>query len=181
MQQIIPVDPDSRLWHVQDLLPPEQAAEILSVDWLSLEQETGPSNLDLRRQIYWNDPVTQRVSQYINDQLPEINRQLGTAFKQSGGHCWIDLPGFTCSMHTDGHLANSMQIYWSVPGPEYGTGFYTYKNIDSLLYQFESLPNTGYLMLNHPNPDGSQPLQWHAMLNPVPADTIRVTSYWQFR
>jgi hypothetical protein len=74
-----------------------------------------------------------------------------------------------------------MQLYWTVPGPDWGTGFYRYKDPDSLLYQFESRPNSGYIMLNHLNPDGSQPLLWHAMLNPVPAGHIRVTSYWQFK
>jgi hypothetical protein len=169
-----------RLWQVTNLLPELQAQEILDVDWLSLTSDPAETNLNLRRQIAWDDPVKQHVGQYINDQLPAINLALGTEFAQAGGHFWIDLPGFTCSMHTDGHLANSMQIYWITPGAEYGTGFYTYKNVNSLLYQFESRPNLGYIMLNHLNADGSQPLQWHAMLNPVPPGSIRVSSYWQF-
>jgi hypothetical protein len=176
--QLLPVDGLGRLWQVQDLLPAEQLAEIQAVDWSSLQQE--PANLALRRQIAWNDPVTQRIGSYINQLLPEINQQLGTRFAQSGGHFWIDQPGFTCSLHTDGHLATAMQIYWLAPGACYGTGFYQFKDPDTLLYQFESRPNTGYIMLNHANDDGSQPLLWHAMLNPVPEGTVRVSSYWYF-
>ena len=84
------------------------------------------------------------------------------------------------ALHTDGHVPTAMQLYWTVPGTEFGTGFYHYKNLDAILYQFDSRPNSGYIMLNHLNPDGSQPLLWHAMLNPVPANTVRVSSYWRF-
>jgi hypothetical protein len=170
-----------RLWQVSDLLPPAQAEEILATNWHSLAH--GPSSgqeLWPRLQVAWDDPHAQCYSGYINACLPEINRALGTEFEQSRGHFWIDLPGFACSMHTDGHLANSMQVYWTMPGAEYGTGFYHHKRQDSLLYQFASVPNSGYIMLNHAELDGSQPLQWHAMLNPVPEGTIRVTSYWYF-
>jgi hypothetical protein len=163
------------------LLPAIQADEIVATDWNAVA--AGPSDGQeswSRRQIAWNNPVALRYSEYINACLPEINRALGTEFKRSGGHFWIDLPGFTCALHTDGHLANSMQLYWTVPGNDWGTGFYRHKRRDSLFYQFASVPNTGYLMLNHRDPDGSQPLQWHAMLNPVPVGHIRVSSYWQF-
>ena len=181
MPSFAPIDDQSRLWQVRDLLPPAQAEEILATDWTSLgthqihRQETWS-----RRQVAWEDPTAQRYSSYINQLLPEINLALGTEFTSMGGHFWIDLPGFQVPMHTDGHLLNAMQIYWTVPGAESGTGFYRYKNPDSLLYQFRSEPNTGYIMLNHPSADGSQPLLWHAMLNPVPAGQIRVSSYWQF-
>jgi hypothetical protein len=181
MSQFRAVDPEQRVWQVEDLLPQDQAAEITATDWLDLAwdftagQESWP-----RRQIHYNDPEVQRYSGYIAQQLPQINQALGTEFKQCSGHFWVDQPGFTVPLHTDGHVPNAMQLYWVVPGPEYGTGFYTYKNTAALLYQTQSLPNSGYIMLNHLNADGSQPLLWHAMLNPVPAGHIRVSSYWRF-
>lgn len=175
------LDEESRLWLVEDLLPADQVDEIVATDWNAVA--TGPSGGQeswSRRQIAWNNPIALRYSEYINACLPEINRALGTEFKRAGGHFWIDLPGFTCALHTDGHLANAMQLYWVVPGNDWGTGFYRHKRQDSLFYQFASVPNSGYIMLNHLEPDGSQPLQWHAMLNPVPMGHIRVSSYWQF-
>ena len=181
MPTIRSVDSASRLWSVEDLLPAEQAQELAAVDWMSLAwsliggQESWP-----RRQIVWNDPTAQRFGQYINAQLPQINQALGTDFARSGGHFWVDLPGFCMPLHTDGHVPNAMQMYWIMPGPEWGTGFYHYKRTDSLMYQCVSRPNSGYIMLNHLAPDGSQPLLWHAMLNPVPEGTIRVSSYWRF-
>ena len=179
MTHFIPVV-QGRLWQVEDLLPPAQAEEIRATEWFALTQEPGPANLDHRRQITWSDPHAQRYSEYINCCLPEINQALSTEFVRMSGHFWIDLPGFECALHTDGELANSMQLYWCVPGDEWGTGFYHFKDPEQLLYQFRSRPNSGYIMLNHTEPDGSQPLQWHAMLNPVPKGTIRVTSYWYF-
>lgn len=181
MPKFAQVDSEGRLWQVTDLLSAEQVQAILAVDWTSLATvKTPQQHFWLRKQVPWNDPAVEPFVQAINSQLPAINQAIGTTFTQSGGHFWVDQPGFACPMHTDGELQNSMQIYWIVPGAEYGTGFYNNKRGD-LLYQFASLVNTGYLMLNHPNADGSQPLMWHAMLNPVPEGTIRVSSYWQFK
>jgi len=181
MSQFTPVDDRSRLWQVQNLLPADQAEEIVATDWMALATSLSSGQETwARRQVLWNDPQSQRYSSYINQQLPKINLALGTQFTQAGGHFWIDLPGFAVALHTDGHVSNAMQLYWTVPDPDLGTGFYRYQNLDSLLYQFRSNPNSGYIMLNHPEPDGSQPLLWHAMLNPVPDGSIRVTSYWRF-
>lgn len=170
-----------RLWAVNNLLTDDQVADLLTTDWMSLPWEKSPQQRHWqRRAILWNDSTAQRLSAYISSQLDTINQAIGTEFTQAAGQFWVDQPGFTVPMHTDGHLANSLQMYWIAPTEEYGTGFYHYKNQDSLLYQFESHCNTGYLMLNHPNADGSQPLQWHGMFNPVPEGHIRVSSYWQF-
>lgn len=170
-----------RIWQVTNLLPSEQVKEILATDWPSLEWVKGQKQEHwIRRQVAWNDPTAQQLGSYITKQLPAINQGIGTEFKTAAGFFWIDEPGFTVPMHTDGHLANSLQMYWIAPDETYGTGFYNYKNPDSLLYQFLSRPNTGYLMLNHPNTDGSQLLQWHGMFQPVPTGHIRVSSYWQF-
>ena len=73
-----------------------------------------------------------------------------------------------------------MQIFWVAPGKQYATQFYKSKNANDPITQLEFVPNTGYLMLNMLNEDGSQPLNWHGMLNKVPADTFRVTSYTTF-
>jgi hypothetical protein len=181
MSRFAQVDDRGRLWQVSDLLPKAQAEEILSTDWSCLA--TGPSGGQetwRRRQVAWDDAHALQYGGYINRCLPAINQALGTEFTRTSGHFWIDLPGFAVAMHTDGHVTTAMQLYWTVPGPEWGTGFYYFKNPNTLLYRFASVPNSGYIMLNHTDPDGSQPLLWHAMLNPVPEGHIRVSSYWYF-
>ena len=55
--------------------------------------------------------------------------------------------------------------------------FYHHKNLDSVRYQVEFAPNNGYIMINQPDSSGTQPLLWHAMMNPVPQNDYRVTSY----
>ena len=118
MAIIIPVDDRARLWSVQDLLPPDELADIMATDWSSLAwSPSGGQETWARRQVNWDDATAQRFGQYINAQLPEINRALGTEFRQCRGHFWIDQPGFTVPLHTDGHVPNAMQIYWIVPGP----------------------------------------------------------------
>jgi len=181
MTTFIPVDSDGRLWQVNNLLSEEQVQHITQINWQSARTDRAQGqHFWLRKQVVWDDPVVQLPARWHDDKLAQINSAAGTDFVHAGGVFWIDYPGFDCAMHTDGHLPNSLQMYWIVPGPDYGTGFYRYRSRDSLLYQFSSVVNTGYLMLNHLNPDGSQPLLWHAMFNPVPEGFIRVSSYWQF-
>lgn len=177
--QILPVDRTGRLFQVRDLLPLEQVKEIQQIDWLSLSWERNVPGWP-RRKIQQSNPEILLLDQRINDLVPEINHLLNTNFRTADGAWWLDEPGFTVGIHTDGQLPAAMQIYWIIPGAEYGTGFYLYKNCSEVQHQFLSVPNTGYLMLNHPGDHGEQPLLWHGMLNPVPEHTIRLSSYWYF-
>lgn len=81
MSQFSPVDDRGRVWQVQDLLPANQANEIVVTNWNAVA--TGPSigqESWKRRQIAWNDPVALRYGEYIDACLPKINRALGTDF-----------------------------------------------------------------------------------------------------
>lgn len=179
MMQITPVDDLKRLWQVTDLVLPEELADILSIDWLSVATKPCPGQESWKRRLLdWDHPEVVKVNQYIRNKLPEINAALGTNYTEFYGHFWLDEPGFDVILHTDGELPNAMQMYWVMPDENYGTGFYFYKNPNTLQHQFMSYPNTGYILLNHVNEDGSQPLFWHGMLNPVPEGTYRLSSYW---
>jgi len=182
---VVPVDHTRRLWAIYDLLGEEKKNYILGLPWNTFAwsrgggQETWP-----RRQLDPDVPEVMLASGWICECLSDINQALGTKFSRSWGIWWLDEPGFSCNLHTDGHLPNAMQIFWVSPNnsDQYGTGFYHYKNSSNsyIRHQFYSRPNNGYLMLNHAEPDGSQPLQWHAMLNIVPENTWRLSSYWFF-
>jgi hypothetical protein len=179
MVDIQPVDELKRLWQVKDLLDPDQLTDLLSIDWLSVGWKRGPGQESWKRRLLdWDHPEVIRVNKHIHEQLPKINQALGTDYTNFGGQFWLDEPGFDVVLHTDGELLNAMQMYWIMPDENYGTGFYFYKSPNSLQYQFMSCPNTGYILLNHVNQDGSQPLFWHGMLNPVPDGTYRLSSYW---
>lgn len=172
---------DDRLWHVQDFVTGAELDDIIQQPWLELKWIKQENQIDWpRRRILPDNPNIARVTDYIRKRLPEINQALQTNFSSCDGHWWVDMPGFTCSMHTDGHLPNSMQLFWVAPDETFGTGFYYYKNTRSLRYQFLSRPNSGYIMLNHSDEDGSQPLQWHGMFNPVPSNKYRLSSYFYF-
>ena len=77
------------------------------------------------------------------------------------------------------------------PNENLGTSFYNTVNRDdltmigwmskieqSLLVKFKSIPNTGYVMLNYPETDGTTPLLWHNMNVPVPENSIRLSCYY---
>ncbi len=179
MTDIVPIENTRRLWQVSDLVSPDELNDILSVDWLSGSWRRGPRQESWKRRLLdWDHPEVIRVNKLIEKQLPVINSALGTNYTNFGGQFWLDEPGFDVVLHTDGELPNAMQMYWVMPDETYGTGFYFYKSSNTLQYQFMSYPNTGYILLNHANEDGSQPLFWHGMFRTVPEGSYRLSSYW---
>lgn len=181
MSTITPVEPTHRLWQVTDFLPPTQAADVLATDWLNMPWRRGYMQEHWhRRAIDIDHPIIQRLNSYVHDQIPRLNQQFGTNYVRGLGLWWLDEPGFTVDIHTDGHLNNSLQLSWIAPDDSYGTRFYSDKAGKQLIYQALGRANTGYIMLNHLNEDGSQPLHWHGMPKPVPENTFRLCNYWQF-
>lgn len=183
--QITPVT--DRLFQVADLLPQELVNRILAKDWLAADHQKQKMQLDwLRRALTIDaDPVLIEANDYIASLQPQIAELCNIKFERviNRGNTvwWLDEPDFTVGMHTDGELRSTMQIYWVSPSDKLGTIFTEVGDWKTEPYkQFVPEVNTGYIMLNGPNPDGSQPLIWHGMLTPVPAGTFRVSSYTTF-
>lgn len=181
MIKITSVEPTHRIWQIEDLLPAAQVAQILALDWINISWHRGLNQEHWpRRWLDQQDPVIRSLNQAVHNLIPEINQVIGTNYARCNSYWWVDEPGFTVSIHTDGEMQNSLQMAWIAPSDDYGTRFYHDRAGNQLMYQSLGRTNTGYIMLNHPNEDGSQPLHWHGMLNPVPDNTYRVSSYYQF-
>lgn len=179
MTEIVDTDNTGRIYQVNNLLTNDEVSVIMNTDWLSLPWERGKGQLHwLRRWLKSCDHID-KLSGYVDSKLNLINQLTGKNFQLMSTQWWVDEPGFTVGMHTDGHLPYTMQLYWDTPSEEYGTVFYYYKSVDSLRYKFLSVPNHGYLMDNHYEND-FQLLHWHSMLNKVPEGKIRVSSYTWF-
>jgi hypothetical protein len=177
--KIYPIDSSRTLWSVENLLDSDEVDQILNLDWPSMPwsrglcQEKWP-----RRAIDTNCEAVVTVSKLISNKLPLINLALNKTYQTFDGIWWLDEPGFTVGLHTDGELPAVMQMYWLVPGDQWGTCFYHYKHKSHLRHQFLSKVNTGYIMLNYPDESGYRELLWHGMTNPVPAGSWRLSSYW---
>jgi hypothetical protein len=176
--QITAVDSDNNLFCVQQVMPDHLVQKVLTMPWLDLpwHRQEGQSLWPRRRihdaAIPWLDEWNQACSAAWG----EIMDFTGSKLNYCGTAFWVDEPGFACSMHTDGEMPGSMQLNW-IGTRELGTCFYWYKNPASLRYQTPFEPNSGYIMINQADESGYRPLMWHAMLNPVPANSFRLTSY----
>ena len=175
-----------RLFQVTELLPQGLVDRLLAKDWLAAPWQKQEMQLDwLRRALTTDsDPLLVEANEYIVLLQPQIEELCNVKFdyRVNRGNTvwWIDEPDFTVGIHTDGELRSTMQIYWVSPTDKLGTIFSDFIDPIDPYKKFVPEANTGYLMLNGPNPDGSQPLLWHGMLNPVPAGTFRVSSYTTF-
>lgn len=177
--KITPIDETGRLFQVTDIVSAELLDDLQQLDWSTVPwtrqpmQESWP-----RRLLDPTHPLLDKVITCINDSLREVSDvcKINIGGIVTTGF-WLDEPGFTVSIHTDGHLPGSMQLFWVMPTEQHGTTFYYSKRDSDVRFSPKSIPNTGYIMLNNLSEDGSQPLHWHGMLNPVPEGTVRVTSY----
>jgi len=173
---IQPVDQEHNLFRITDVFPQHIVDLVMQEDWLNLSwcRQEGQERWSRRRinhsAIAWVDQWHAHMRSIWSD----VERQLGIAIHPyTDTAFWIDEPGFTCPLHTDGEMPGSLHLTWRGPG----TSFYWYKKEDTLRYRVPEQVNAGYIMINMPDSAGSRTLLWHAMLEPVPQDTYRLTSY----
>ena len=176
--QITAVDSDHNLFGVQDVFSSELVDQVLATPWLELpwtrqaEQEHWPRRRICNNAISWIPQWKQELGQCWPMIQQQLNIKLdpymgvGTAF-------WVDEPGFTCDLHTDGAMSGSLHLSWIGTG----TSFYWHKDPATLRYQVPALPNSGYIMINQTDSTGFRKMIWHGMLTPVPENTFRLTSY----
>lgn len=175
--QVTAVDQDCNLFLIEDIFPQALVDQILSTPWLDLpwQRQEGQELWHRRRIIDSSLPWLSQWNQCCQDLWPNISKFIGYDMTQYQGTAWwVDEPGFTCSMHTDGEMPGAMQITW-VGDSNLGTEFYHFKNKNHLRYKFTPKANQGYIMINRPDHTGFRKLQWHAML--VPVQQYRVSSY----
>jgi hypothetical protein len=178
--KITPVDQESNLYHVENLMPESLVEKILATPWLDLPWSVQPGQQALRRRKINNDSIPWLLEWDLacHSVLPDIARAIGHRLDNyTGTAWWLDEPGFVCPLHTDGEIPGAIQLFWIGARIDLGTTFYWYKDRASKRYQFPMQLNTGYVMINKPNQDGYRNLLWHGMLEPVPRNTFRLTSY----
>jgi len=178
---IEPVCP--KLFQVSDILPESVVEEIKNLDWLNLPSEGSPmQELMIRKRIKEDKvPILVKINQLLKNHEKQISQLLNLKFKRINTLWWLDLPGFMSYIHIDSTNCPALQTYWIGPGIEYGTQFYSgYTDLHDpsiLVKGFDFISNTGYLNdLSGPESDKI----YHGMLNPVPENTFRISSYTQF-
>jgi hypothetical protein len=168
-----------RLFIIENFIPDELANKLVDFNWYDVPWQRGLQQEDWpRRQLKFHDTLELvDVSRYIFNNMQQVGDIIGVEYSYPETNWWVDEPGFDVSIHTDGELKATMQLYWGGVGEEYGTVFFNSKRNFDVLHSVPFRFNSGYLMLNELNEDGSQPLLWHGMLNKVPENAFRASSY----
>ena len=172
--QIAAVDSENNLFRIENVFPQHLAKQILETPWTELDwarqgtQEHWPRRLIKESAIPWIN----EWHHYLRQAWDSIGNQIGVELQPYQGTAfWVDEPGFTCAMHTDGELPGGLHLIWIGPG----TKFYWHNNPNTVRYQVPEQPNCGYIMVNQSDINGYRRLLWHDMLTPV--KNFRVTSY----
>ena len=178
---IEPVYP--RLFQVKDILPESVVEEIKNLDWLNLPTDVSPmQELMIRKKIKHEHVLgLTKISQLLEKHSKQIGELLNLKITNVITMWWLDLPGFKSGIHIDSTKYTALQAYWIAPGINYGTHFYSTScgapRPNTLIKGFNFIPNTGYLN-DLTGPDSEK--IYHGMLNPVPENTFRISSYTQF-
>jgi hypothetical protein len=177
--QINPVDEYADLYMVSNIVSSDLEQKVLSTPWMDLEfvkqvgQEHWPRRLIVDKYLPWLDQWQHEILQ----SLLVLEQSLGIKLQPySRTAFWIDEPGFTCGIHTDGEMPGSLHISW-IGDSALGTTFYHSKNSNDVRFRHKFTSNSGYAMINMPDQSGYRHLQWHGMLEPVPKNSYRLTSY----
>jgi len=180
--KITQIDNNPDLFLVENILPSTLLNKIVDEDLWEYDWEDQHMQLGWcrRRLLPSAESPLSKVDNYYNNILDNIEKITNIKFAHK--HCWssfwMDYEGFMCSIHEDGAERDynpllAMQIYLTEADLDLGTVFY-HDNIGAnRRYSFPYKANTGYLMLNHPG-------QWHGMLNKIPANHVRLSSYTYF-
>jgi hypothetical protein len=168
------------LYSVDQVLPEELLKLINSIDWPARPAAKLAIGHGRRRQINYSDHLDHRVSRWCFDDLKQaIELACQVKFthpEQQSFQYWLDQPGFRPARHTDGNLPSAVQIYLQAADRwDLGTAFYPSSNHQDPMHTFNSDPNTGYIMLNQPEP--GRPGLWHDMTQPVPEGVDRLCLY----
>jgi hypothetical protein len=169
------------LYTVDSVFPKHLLSLINSIDWPARPACQLDIGWGLRRQIEHSDVTDHTVNDYCFAELKTaIEQACSVKFTgptaQQGFQYWLDLPGFRPAIHTDGDLPSAVQIYLQpTDRTDLGTAFYHTAQADSEIHQFDSRPNSGYIMLNQP--ELNRPALWHDMTQAVPEGVVRLCLY----
>ena len=173
---IEPVDSENNLFRIVDVFPQQLVDCVMRESWpdLDWQRQEGQENWLRRRIKNQCIPWIDQWDSHLESIWPDIQNNLSVPIAgYSGTAFWLDEPGFQCPIHTDGEMPGSMHLTWHGPG----TTFYWYKDANTVRYQVPMQPNAGYIMINLPDHTKYRRLQWHGMLDTVPADTFRLSTY----
>lgn len=180
--KITQVDSIPDLFLIEDILPSEILDRISKESFLDYQWETQELQQAWKRRKlipHKNSPLAE-IDDYYSKSLDQIAAAANIEFieKFCTSSFWLDYDDFDVSIHLDGEDRNfeplmAMQIYLTDGDYQLGTIFYHDQMGKSVRFKFPYKINTGYLMLNNKN-------QWHGMLNKVPPEHLRLSSYTYF-
>lgn len=171
-----------KLFEVRDVLPTLQVEKLLSLDWLNLPCEDPPQQKHMIRKKIQdkNVELLSQTNSLLEECCKQIGEELNFQFDYTFTLWWLDLPGMTSGVHIDSTNTLSMQLYWVAPDTNYGTTFYNKRTLKpqpaDIIKEFKFIPNTGYI--NDLRGSISDKI-YHGMLNPVPDNSFRISSYTQ--
>lgn len=178
--RIEPVDSNHNLYSICDCYSKDLVEQILATPWLDMpwEPQSGQESWPRRRIDLVNLPWRQQWEQETRRswfQLSVTLQRPMLKYDSAFTYFWLDMPGFTCDLHTDGQLPGAIQLAWH-GHIDLSTRFYHDQDCDQVRMHKDFCPNSGYIMVNRTGSMYESGL-WHDMPVPVPKGEYRVSSY----
>jgi len=178
--RISAVDQTPNLFDIGDVYSPDLVEQIVATPWLDipwqlqLNQETwARRRIDLT-QMPWEKLWTEQTQKFWFRLSMALRRPL-LKYNPAYTYFWVDMPGFTCGLHTDGTLPGAIQLAWH-GRKNLSTQFYQDQHRTQTRFVSRFEPNNGYVMVNTTG-SMNEPGLWHDMPVAVADNEFRVTSY----
>ena len=175
------VNGSARLWAISDIWPQELVDQVMAINWPDEPAVKSSSDMMYRDIVQPQYQCIRSVDELMHNHILGINQITNSNFIGCSRGRWnMCRPGYFSGFHHDGELPNVMLIYWHAPDPSYGTTFYNSTSDSDVFHEFKSVAGTGYFMLNHADDTGHRPVQYHGMQKPVPENSWRLITLWNF-
>lgn len=173
--KITPVDETYNLFKITDVASPEIVDRMLNTDWLSQPWSKPFLQEKWNRRQINNNEIINQVHDCIWGHKAVFENICKMKFASCYTMLWLDYEDFTVYPHIDNKIIKvSIQLYWSINDKNLGTTFYYDKDAQRIRYVALYIVNSGYLMIN------DFKTLYHGMLNPVPKNTYRLSTYTTF-
>ena len=178
--RIEPVDHDVNLYTISDVYSDDLVAKIQATPWLEQSWQPQPNQESWSRRrielmnLSWCKQWEQETRRSWFQLSMALKRPL-LKYNIAYTCFWVDMPGFTCGLHTDGHLPGAIQLAWH-GAVDSSTRFYIDEDRKQVRLHEPFVANSGYVMVNRTG-QFREPGLWHDMPVPVPDNQYRVTSY----
>ena len=163
-------------WRIENVFPDDILTDITDFMQANVKWEHVDLQVSMPRQaVHWDQidvSAYKRIHYAFQSLTPVVREAFNEHIEFAHSNMWKDDKSYTITPHLDNsNIKYALQVYLNDAGEDCGTSIYESDQLDTEIYKFPFIKNTGYIMHNTPD-------SWHGMMTP---GNIRRSLYVNYR